>query len=47
MILVDTSAWIDHLRAAETPVARRLWNLIEEEVKKTMVADQVIHNIDA
>ena len=24
-----------------------LWNLIEEEVKKTMVADQVIHNIDA
>jgi predicted nucleic acid-binding protein len=31
MILVDTSAWIDHLRAAETPVARRLWNLIEED----------------
>lgn len=24
-----------------------LWNLIEEEVKKTMVADQVVHNIDA
>ncbi|HEU4343072.1 MAG TPA: ABC transporter ATP-binding protein [Candidatus Binatia bacterium] len=24
-----------------------LWNLIEEEVKKTMVADQVLHNIDA
>jgi len=23
-----------------------LWNQIEEEVKKTMVADQVIHNID-
>lgn len=25
----------------------KLWNLIEEEVKKTMVADQVVHNIDA
>jgi NitT/TauT family transport system ATP-binding protein len=25
----------------------RLWNLIEEEVKKTMVQDQVVHNIDA
>jgi NitT/TauT family transport system ATP-binding protein len=25
----------------------RLWNLIEEEVKKTMIADQVVHNIDA
>jgi len=25
----------------------RLWNQIEEEVKKTMVADQVVHNIDA
>ena len=24
-----------------------LWNQIEEEVKKTMVADQVVHNIDA
>ena len=24
-----------------------LWNLIEEEVKKTMIADQVVHNIDA
>jgi NitT/TauT family transport system ATP-binding protein len=24
-----------------------LWNLIEEEVKKTMLADQVVHNIDA
>jgi NitT/TauT family transport system ATP-binding protein len=24
-----------------------LWNLIEEEVKKTMVADQVVYNIDA
>ncbi len=24
-----------------------LWNLIEEEVKKTMVADQVVRNIDA
>lgn len=24
-----------------------LWNLIEEEVKKTMAADQVVHNIDA
>jgi NitT/TauT family transport system ATP-binding protein len=24
-----------------------LWNLIEEEVKKTMVQDQVIHNINA
>ena len=24
----------------------RLWNLIEEEVKKTMVADQVVHNIN-
>lgn len=24
-----------------------LWNLIEEEVKKTMVADQVVHNIDS
>jgi NitT/TauT family transport system ATP-binding protein len=23
-----------------------LWNMIEEEVKKTMVADQLIHNID-
>ena len=23
-----------------------LWNLIEEEVKKTMVADQIVHNID-
>ena len=23
-----------------------LWNLIEEEVKKTMVADQVVHNIN-
>jgi len=25
----------------------RLWNQIEEEVKKTMVADQVVHNIDS
>jgi NitT/TauT family transport system ATP-binding protein len=25
----------------------RLWNLIEEEVKKTMAADQVVRNIDA
>ena len=24
----------------------RLWNLIEEEVKKTMVQDQVVHNIN-
>ena len=24
----------------------QLWNLIEEEVKKTMVQDQVVHNID-
>jgi NitT/TauT family transport system ATP-binding protein len=24
-----------------------VWNRIEEEVKKTMVADQVVHNIDA
>jgi len=24
-----------------------LWNLIEEEVKKTMIQDQVVHNIDA
>lgn len=24
-----------------------LWNQIEEEVRKTMVADQVVHNIDA
>jgi NitT/TauT family transport system ATP-binding protein len=24
----------------------KLWNLIEEEVKKTMVADQVVHNIN-
>ena len=24
----------------------RLWNLIEEEVKKTMVADQIVHNIN-
>jgi len=23
-----------------------LWNMIEEEVKKTMVADQLIHNIN-
>ena len=23
-----------------------LWNLIEEEVKKTMAQDQVVHNID-
>ena len=30
MILVDTSAWIDHLRAAETPAGRRLTELIEE-----------------
>ncbi len=25
----------------------RLWNQIEEEVRKTMAADQVVHNIDA
>jgi ABC-type nitrate/sulfonate/bicarbonate transport system ATPase subunit len=25
----------------------QLWTLIEEEVKKTMVADQIVHNIDA
>lgn len=25
----------------------RLWNMIEEEVRKTMAADQVVHNIDA
>jgi NitT/TauT family transport system ATP-binding protein len=25
----------------------QLWTLIEEEVKKTMIADQVIHNINA
>jgi predicted nucleic acid-binding protein len=31
VILVDTSAWIDHLRAAESPVARRLETLIEDE----------------
>jgi predicted nucleic acid-binding protein len=31
VILVDTSAWIDHLRAAETPVARRLRTLIEND----------------
>jgi NitT/TauT family transport system ATP-binding protein len=24
----------------------RLWNLIEEEVKKTMIQDQVVHNIN-
>ncbi|HEU4638564.1 MAG TPA: ABC transporter ATP-binding protein, partial [Candidatus Binatia bacterium] len=24
----------------------KLWNLIEEEVKKTMVADQIVHNIN-
>jgi NitT/TauT family transport system ATP-binding protein len=24
----------------------KLWNLIEEEVKKTMVQDQVVHNIN-
>jgi NitT/TauT family transport system ATP-binding protein len=24
-----------------------LWTMIEEEVKKTMVQDQVVHNIDA
>ena len=24
----------------------QLWGLIEEEVKKTMIADQVVHNID-
>jgi NitT/TauT family transport system ATP-binding protein len=23
-----------------------LWTLIEEEVKKTMIADQVVHNIN-
>jgi len=23
-----------------------LWNLIEEEVKKTMVQDQIVHNIN-
>ena len=23
-----------------------LWQLIEEEVKKTMIADQVVHNIN-
>ena len=25
----------------------QLWTLIEEEVKKTMIADQVVHNINA
>lgn len=29
MILVDTSAWIDYLRAADTPAARELTALIE------------------
>jgi len=24
----------------------QLWTLIEEEVKKTMIQDQVVHNID-
>jgi NitT/TauT family transport system ATP-binding protein len=24
----------------------QLWNLIEEEVKKTMIQDQVVHNIN-
>jgi NitT/TauT family transport system ATP-binding protein len=24
----------------------KLWNLIEEEVKKTMVQDQIVHNIN-
>jgi predicted nucleic acid-binding protein len=31
VILVDTSAWIDHLRAADTPVARSLRTLIEDD----------------
>ena len=29
MILVDTSAWVDHLRAADTLVAHELTSLIE------------------
>jgi NitT/TauT family transport system ATP-binding protein len=24
----------------------KLWNLIEEEVKKTMIQDQIVHNIN-
>lgn len=31
MILVDTSAWIDYLRAAPTPVATTVQSLVEAE----------------
>ncbi|MGH2923430.1 MAG: type II toxin-antitoxin system VapC family toxin [Solirubrobacterales bacterium] len=33
LILVDTSAWVEMLRATESPVDRRLTRLVEEEAE--------------